>query len=177
MSDNKNDQNKDNKNNSEKKSHFEESGYGSVQPSERAEGSANNISANPDSLESDPPVQLFTDDDKKSKLDIIEENTLIRRKQRKYVIAFWGTILIGFLGMAMMFIGISLGWFGFMPSFEELENPQTFLASEIFSHDNELLGTYYVENRSKSHYAEISPNLINALIATEDVRFRQHSGK
>ena len=69
-----------------------------------------------------------------------------------------------------------MGWFGFMPSFEELENPQTYLASEIISHDNQLLGTYYIENRSKIYYQNISPYLIDALIATEDVRFMEHSG-
>ncbi len=176
MSDNKDDQNKDSNNNSEKKSHFEQSGYGSVQPSEHTESTDNNLSAKPEPLESDRPVQSFPGEYNKSKLDIIEENTLIRRKQKKYVVTFWAGVFIVFLGVVMMFVGISMGWFGFMPSFEELENPQTFLASEIFSHDNELLGTYYIENRSKSHYAEISPNLINALIATEDVRFRTHSG-
>jgi penicillin-binding protein 1A len=69
-----------------------------------------------------------------------------------------------------------MGWFGFMPSFEDLENPQSYLASEVYAVDNQLLGTYYVENRSRVNYSEISPNLINALISTEDVRFQSHSG-
>jgi penicillin-binding protein 1A len=98
------------------------------------------------------------------------------RKFNKYLIFFWTLFFLFVSGIGLMFTGISLGWFGFMPSFEELENPQTFLASEIISHDGKLLGTYYVENRSKSHFQEISPKLVQALIATEDVRYMEHSG-
>ena len=63
-----------------------------------------------------------------------------------------------------------------MPSFEELENPKSNLASEIYSSDNKILGKFYIENRSNIHYSDLSPNLVNSLIAIEDVRFRQHSG-
>jgi len=63
-----------------------------------------------------------------------------------------------------------------MPSFEELENPKSNLASEIITSDQQILGKYYIENRSNSHYQELSPSLINALIATEDARFEKHSG-
>jgi len=76
----------------------------------------------------------------------------------------------------ILFTAISLGWLGFMPSFEELENPNSNLASEIISADQQLLGKYYYENRSNIHYSELSPELINALIATEDIRFEDHSG-
>jgi penicillin-binding protein 1A len=69
-----------------------------------------------------------------------------------------------------------LGLWGFMPSFEELENPKSNLASEIYSADNQLLGTFYIHNRSNVEYPELSPNIINALVATEDIRFRNHSG-
>ncbi len=78
--------------------------------------------------------------------------------------------------VAMIFISISLGWMGFMPSFEELENPDTNLASEIYSDDGVLMGKYYIENRSNTTYEELSPNLVDALIATEDIRFTKHSG-
>lgn len=94
--------------------------------------------------------------------------TLVRR--------LWAMLIVIFVAVIFLFTGISLGWFGFMPSFEELENPQTYLASEILSYDDQLIGTYYVENRSTSNYADISPYLIHALIATEDVRFYRHSG-
>jgi penicillin-binding protein 1A len=63
-----------------------------------------------------------------------------------------------------------------MPTFEELENPKSNLASEIYSADGKLLGTYYIENRSNIHFRDLSPNLINALIAAEDIRFEKHSG-
>ncbi len=63
-----------------------------------------------------------------------------------------------------------------MPSFGELENPKSNLASEIISADQQILGTYYIENRSNVSYREISPHMINALIATEDIRFSRHSG-
>ena len=63
-----------------------------------------------------------------------------------------------------------------MPSFEELENPKSNLASEVYSSDGKLLGKYFIENRSNIHYQDLSPNVVNALIATEDARFEKHSG-
>ncbi|MCG9880324.1 MAG: transglycosylase domain-containing protein [Bacteroidia bacterium] len=71
---------------------------------------------------------------------------------------------------------ISMGWFGQLPPIEELENPTTQLASEIYAEDGILLGKYYLQNRSNASYEELSPQLINALIATEDIRFYEHSG-
>lgn len=95
---------------------------------------------------------------------------------RKYIKYFWIFNLVFFFLIFLLFTFISLGWLGFMPSFEELESPKSNLASQIYSSDNVLLGTYYIENRSNANYSEISPNVINALIATEDVRFEKHSG-
>ncbi len=69
-----------------------------------------------------------------------------------------------------------LGLFGSLPDFKALENPDSELASELYSADGLLLGTYFRENRSPVTYDELSPNLVNALIATEDVRFEDHSG-
>jgi len=76
----------------------------------------------------------------------------------------------------LFFVLLSLGWLGFMPSFEELENPQSNQATEVLSADGEILGFIGIENRSNVTYDELSPNLVNALIATEDVRFYKHSG-
>ena len=76
----------------------------------------------------------------------------------------------------LFFTLLSLGWLGFMPSFEELENPQSNQATEVLSADGEILGFIGIENRSNVTYDELSPNLVNALIATEDVRFYKHSG-
>ncbi len=163
------------KDTSGKKSHFEESGYGSIQPGEQSTGDATGDYRADEVFDVQDSASEINSVDK-SKVDIIEEDMRERHKNRKFVVGFWLIIFSGFAGVALLFIGISLGWFGFMPSFEELENPQTYLASEIISHDKQLLGTYYVENRSKTHFAEISPTLIHALVATEDVRFYEHSG-
>lgn len=95
---------------------------------------------------------------------------------RKYIIRFWLTFASAILLVILLFFAISMGWLGFMPSFEELENPQSNLASEIISADQELLGKYFIENRTNISFSELSPNLINALVATEDIRFRKHSG-
>ena len=95
---------------------------------------------------------------------------------RKYIIRFWIIYFASIAFIALVFLFISLGWLGYMPSLEELENPKSNLASEIYSADQQLLGKFYIENRSSVHYSELSPNLINALIATEDVRFETHSG-
>ena len=84
---------------------------------------------------------------------------------------------ISFIGLIIiLFLFISLGWLGYMPSFEEIENPKSNLASEIISADQVVLGTYYFENRSNSTYDELPPHLVNALVSTEDVRFYKHSG-
>ena len=70
----------------------------------------------------------------------------------------------------------SSGAWGPLPKFDELENPKTNLATEIISSDNKVLGKYFYENRTHIDFSELSPNLINALIATEDERFYNHSG-
>jgi penicillin-binding protein 1A len=95
---------------------------------------------------------------------------------RKYIIRFWITFITVVLFVFLLFVSISLGWLGFMPSFETLENPQSNLASEIISADQEVLGKYFIENRTNITFSELSPNLINALVATEDIRFTRHSG-
>ena len=63
-----------------------------------------------------------------------------------------------------------------MPTFEDLENPENNLASQVYSEDGKLLGKYYYQNRSYVDFKEVSSNLVNALIATEDIRFYDHSG-
>ncbi|UAY51487.1 transglycosylase domain-containing protein [Ferruginibacter albus] len=85
-----------------------------------------------------------------------------------------------FGGCLLLFVLILLcanfGVFGKMPSLQKLENPEADLASEVYSVDGKLMGKYYAENRSEVKYNEISPNVIHALVATEDVRFEEHSG-
>ncbi|MEX0987685.1 MAG: transglycosylase domain-containing protein [Bacteroidales bacterium] len=71
---------------------------------------------------------------------------------------------------------IAKGKMGFMPTFEELENPQTNLASEIYTDNGQLLDKFFIENRTLIRYDELSPFLVDALVATEDVRYKKHSG-
>ena len=71
---------------------------------------------------------------------------------------------------------MNLGWLGYMPSMSELENPSSAISSDVYAADGTLIGRYYVQDRSNSKYSEISENIFNALLATEDVRFYDHSG-
>src|SRR3982751_5059628 len=94
----------------------------------------------------------------------------------KSVKILWRLFFAGLGFAVLLLIGINFGLFGKMPSVQQLENPEADLASEIISSDGKLMGKYYSENRSEVKYNEISPNIINALIATEDERFYDHSG-
>jgi penicillin-binding protein 1A len=101
---------------------------------------------------------------------------LTQHDLNRYTILFWKWIL-GFIAFgAILIFSIGLGLFGRLPDLRTLENPKSYQASEVISSDDIVLGTYYVQNRSNVRYDEISPNVINALIATEDIRFYSHSG-
>ena len=90
---------------------------------------------------------------------------------------FWLVFVLGLLFVVFFFVGIARGWFGYMPPLEDLQNPKNKFASEVFSNDVVSLGRYYrTENRVSVNYDEISPYVINALVATEDARFYSHSG-
>ncbi len=95
---------------------------------------------------------------------------------KKYLRWLYGLFfgLIAFV--LLLFFLISKGVLGFMPSFEELENPQSSLATEIYSSDQKILGKFFNENRSRIAYNEIPPSVVQALVSTEDIRFRKHSG-
>jgi penicillin-binding protein 1A len=95
---------------------------------------------------------------------------------KRSVKILWRVFIGGFLLLILMFTAANFGLFGKMPSLEEIQNPEADLASEIYSSDGVLMGKYYSENRSEVKYNQISPNVINALIATEDERFYDHSG-
>lgn len=95
---------------------------------------------------------------------------------QRYTKTFWKIIIGGILFVLLFLIGVRVGLFGSLPSFEDLENPRSNLASEILTDDNKVLGTYYLQNRSNVKYSELSPYLVQALISTEDKRFYQHSG-
>ena len=97
---------------------------------------------------------------------------------RKVVKILWIFIALISLVCVFIFFSIAKGWIGYMPPVEDLENPNYKFATEVFSEDGKLLGTYSYskENRVFVGYNDLSPNIINALIATEDVRFAEHSG-
>ena len=99
-------------------------------------------------------------------------------KISKKKIIKWGWIIFctPFAFFFLMIVLIMLGVFGQLPSFKDLENPQHKLATSIISADGVILGTFHLENRSVVNYSDLSPYLVNALIATEDIRFYEHSG-
>ncbi|WP_237274336.1 transglycosylase domain-containing protein [Tenacibaculum ovolyticum] len=95
----------------------------------------------------------------------------------KYIKWFWSILLGGFCIICLLFLLASWGIFGELPSFEELENPKSDLATEVISSDGKTLGKYYVKaNRTPIKYNDLPKNLIKALVATEDERFYEHSG-
>ena len=97
---------------------------------------------------------------------------------RKVVKILWIFIALISLVCVFIFFSIAKGWIGYLPPVEDLENPNYKFATEVFSEDGKVLGTYSYskENRVFVGYNDLSPNIINALIATEDVRFAEHSG-
>ena len=97
---------------------------------------------------------------------------------KKIIYILWGLLAIIILGAAFVFTAIAKGWIGYMPPVEELENPTYKFATEIISSDGKMLGTWSLskENRVYVGYQDLSPNLVHALIATEDARFAEHSG-
>lgn len=98
--------------------------------------------------------------------------------KNKFILTFWMFVFIPILFVFLLFFGAKNGILGFddLPDLAELENPTSNLASEIISADGKLLGKYFQENRTNVRYEDLSPHLINALIATEDERYQKHSG-
>ena len=95
---------------------------------------------------------------------------------KKRLTLLWALVLSPFITLFSLVYLTALGFFGDLPTFNQLENPKNNLATEIISEDGVVLGKYFFENRTKTSYNELPQNLINALIATEDIRFRSHSG-
>lgn len=93
---------------------------------------------------------------------------------RKYIIWFWILCVMPVIAVVGVVLGVY--YFAELPDTQALQNPKTNLATEVFSSDNKVLGKYYAENRTNVKFREISPNVINALVATEDARFFSHSG-
>ncbi len=97
-------------------------------------------------------------------------------RYRKYIRYFWGAFTAVAVIVILLFILIAKGMLGFMPTFEDLEKTETILASEVISADEKVLGTFFTENRTFVAYENLPPHLVDALIATEDVRFYRHPG-
>ena len=98
-------------------------------------------------------------------------------KNRRLIRIYWMLLILGIASFFSLFILTGTGYFGEMPEFEQLENPNTNLATQIISSDGEILGKYYFnDNRTPITYKELPANLVNALIATEDERFYSHPG-
>jgi penicillin-binding protein 1A len=97
---------------------------------------------------------------------------------KKSIRVFWIVFLSGFGFVVLMFLLVMLGVFGKLPTLKQLENPSIVQSSEVYAADGTLMGKYYRErgNRSSVNYRDISKHVINALIATEDERFKDHSG-
>ncbi|PQJ69021.1 penicillin-binding protein 1A [Polaribacter butkevichii] len=95
---------------------------------------------------------------------------------KKYIKWFWLLVLGGFAAILLLFLIASWGGLGKLPTFEELENPENNLATEIISSDGKTLGKYATENRTPIKFKDLPDNLIKALVATEDERFFEHSG-
>lgn len=95
---------------------------------------------------------------------------------RKYNFRLWKVLIAGIVLFALFIIAVGFGLFGELPSFRDIEHPKSNQASEVVTEEGKVLGTYFVQNRSNVTYPAISPNVINALIATEDIRFKEHSG-
>lgn len=97
---------------------------------------------------------------------------------KKIIKGLWIFLGVAVIAVFVIFLAISKGWIGYMPPVEELENPNYKFATEIFSEDGKVLGTWSLskENRVYTKYDELPQNIIHALIATEDIRFTEHSG-
>ncbi len=105
-----------------------------------------------------------------------KKNVNKKRTLRDFIKGFWIVFFAPIVFIFLLFFAINVGLLGPMPSFEELENTKSNLASEVYSADSVLLGTYYIHNRTNINYEDLSPNVVNALLSAEDIRFHYHSG-
>ena len=95
-----------------------------------------------------------------------------------FVGLLWSLLILFVLGAGTAFYAINEGWIGYMPPIEDLQNPISRFATQVYSSDGKLIGTwnYNRENRVMVDYTKLSPHLVHALVATEDIRFYEHSG-
>ena len=98
---------------------------------------------------------------------------------KNIIIGSWVAFLCVLIGLPLYVYSVDNNWFGLygnIPSYQMLENPESDLGSQLLSSDGKLLGKYYYKNRVNASFDELSPNLVNALMAVEDARFMEHSG-
>jgi penicillin-binding protein 1A len=95
---------------------------------------------------------------------------------KTYTKWLWRIFFGGVVFMFLLFFLTSIGLFGKLPTFEQLENPENDLASQVISEDGKTIGKFFKENRTPIKYKDLPKNLINALVATEDARYYDHSG-
>jgi len=102
---------------------------------------------------------------------------LAQQDIKRYNWYLWRAVISCFAFFILLLLVTYWGLFGALPSFHDLENPKSIEATEVIAADGtSVLGTYFVQNRSSVNYSQLSPNVVNALIATEDSRFYEHSG-
>lgn len=100
------------------------------------------------------------------------------KNRKKFNLIFWGIFITPFLSLTIIFILAANGALGYMPDFATLENPKIDLATQIISEDGKILGNFYFQNQNRIYieYEKLPGHLVDALIATEDLRFYRHSG-
>lgn len=107
-----------------------------------------------------------------------EKNSLTKNIKHKFLVWFWSIFAAIFICIFILFFCIAKGWIGYMPPLEELQNPKSKYATIIYSSDMQVLGNFFAnkDNRINTTYSELPEHLVQALVATEDVRFEEHSG-
>ena len=105
-----------------------------------------------------------------------KRNVPFKLNTSKGIKLFWIVILTPFIILFIMIGLIALGVFGTLPSFDELENPKSNIATEVYSEDGKVIGSYFIQSRYLAEYHELNESLVAALVATEDMRYYNHSG-
>lgn len=107
-----------------------------------------------------------------------KEQAKKKRNYGKFILLFWVVFILPILAFTLMMYAAANSWAGFppLPTFEQLENPKSNLATEVYTADGEILGKYFYQNRVNVKYEDLDEDLINALVATEDERYYEHSG-
>ena len=109
-------------------------------------------------------------------MEVVENKKTTSNNNKKFLALFWKLFAGGISAVVLIFVLANFGVFGAMPSFDELENPNSNLATEIISADGKTIGKFYLENRVPVKYQDLPKHLVDALVATEDERFYSHSG-